>query len=737
MAGFPQIQEFFVEGRNRKTSHVLLHISEPSTAAELPKGSLFALIEITGGTTEQIEELQQCIDEIESRYYSEETDNPEVLFEQILEQMNRKSHHMLLGGTVDAVVGVMIGGTILLSYHGAPIAYVFYQQKQEYKHLSIINEAEDNATQLFSSVLSGSIHMHDYFFVGTPSVGRYFSEDRIQKIITARDVQSGSTHLERVLANLRSDISFGGIVSKIISVHDLPKTGKIPPHLKQNSGDSIHGLVEAQDNTAETLNPSLLQSAKSLFSFHPQQPTEVRKKQSTREVQDERHEDDQTTPFVISFLRGTGTVFLTASSILLTILERILLGIKETAVLLWFLTTNQKNRRTEVINTFTRAIEDKKRSFTHLPLISKILLIGTILTVTIFVGSVVVYSANKKQVAQKQAYTLSLSEIQSTYEKAQAQFTYNDRAGALGLLLTAQTKAGELPTNTDEQTQTRQSLLNSIAILLDQVRNITTVPPAVLATIPNTVEKPATPTRLARIQNTLIVFGTNDNTHYTIPVVGGTVETRDHSSLPSLLRASTPKENDTIVFLGDAQSVGTLDPASQTISPKTIVYPTASAAPNDIALYNRRAYILDAKNNQIYKHNPTATGYDKGAPWVQSQREGSTLADATSIAIDGDVFVLTAAGEIKKFVAGTEEAFSITGLDPALSNPTELFTYTDVNFLYILEPTNKRVVVLDKTGKLIKQYTASEWKNPTGMNIDEKNKTVYVLDSNVVYSFGL
>lgn len=737
MAGFPQIQEFFVEGRNRKTSHVLLHISEPSTAAEIPKGSLFALIEITGGTSEQIEELQHCIDEIESRYYTEETDNPEVLFEQILEQMNRKSHHMLAGGVVDAIVGVMIGGTILLSYHGAPIAYVFYQQKQEYKHLSIINEAEENEAQLFSSVLSGTIHMHDYFFVGTPSVGRYFSEDRIQKIITARDVQSGSTHLQRVLANLRSDISFGGIVSKVISVHDLPKTGKIPPHLKQKSGDSIHELVEAQDYTTETLNPSLLQSAKSLFSFHPQQPTELRKKQPTGEPLATQYEADQTTPFVISFLRGTGTVFLTVSSLLLTILERILLGIKELTILSWFLITNQKNKRADVVNTITRAIEEKKRSFIHLPLISKILLIGTILTITVFIGSIIVYSTNKQQAAQRQAYTLSLSDIQSTYEKAQAQFTYNDRAGALSLLIAAQTKANELPENTDEQKQTRQSLLNSIATLLDQVRNITTVSPSVLATIPSTAEKPATPTRLARIQNTLIAFGTNDSTHYTIPVVGGTVETRDHSSLPSLLRASTPKENDTVIFLGNAQSIGTLDPTNQTISPKTIVYPTTGAAPNDIALYNRRAYILDAKNNQIYRHNPTATGYDKGAPWIQTQREGSALTDATSIAIDGDIYILTTSGEIKKFVAGDEEVFSITGLDPTLSNPTELFTYTDVNYLYILEPTNKRVVVLDKTGKLIKQYTAAEWKNPTGMSVDEKNKTVYVLDSNTVYSFSL
>jgi hypothetical protein len=732
MTGFAQIQEFFVEGRNRKTSHVLLHISEPSTAEELPKGSLFALIEITGGATEQIEELQQCIDNIESQYYSEETENPQELFEKILEQVNRKSHHFLSTGTVDAVVGVMIGETILLSYHGAPIAYVCYQQKQVYKALPIITEPEDNPTQLFSSVISGSIHLHDYFFAGTPSVGRYFSEDRIQKIITARDAQSAATHLERILTNLRSDISFGGIISKLISIHDLPKTGKIPPHLKQGSKtDSVYGLVAAQDDTDETLNPSLLRSAKNLLSSKEA----VEKTKKTMHTEQDNLSEN--TPFIILLIRGMGTTLLTIATILLGIFERVAMFIRDTTVIMWYLATNHKQKRAFVLRDITQSLEQKKRAFIELSLVGKITLSTTIMLAGIFIGSITIYHIHKKEAIQEQKYILTLTEIQSTYEKAQAQFTYNDQAGALNLLTKAQAKAAALPTHTDKQKETRQSLLNSIAILLDQVRNITIVSPTVLATIPSTAEKPATPTHLARIQNTLIAFGTNDNTHYTIPVVGGTVETRDHSSLPSLLRASTPKENDTIVFLGDAQSIGALDPVSQTISPKTIVYPTVGATPNDIALYNRRAYILDAKNNQIYKHNPTATGYDKGAPWVQTQLEGSTLTDGVSIAIDGDVFVLTSSGTIKKFVAGKEESFTITGLDPTLSNPTELFTYTDVNSIYILEPTNKRVVVVDKTGKLTKQYTATEWKNPTGMSVDEKNKTVYILDSNVVYSFGL
>ena len=40
------IREFFVEGDDQKTSHVLLHITEPSTAEEIEKGYFLALCEI-------------------------------------------------------------------------------------------------------------------------------------------------------------------------------------------------------------------------------------------------------------------------------------------------------------------------------------------------------------------------------------------------------------------------------------------------------------------------------------------------------------------------------------------------------------------------------------------------------------------------------------------------------------------------------------------------------------------
>ncbi len=152
-----------------------------------------------------------------------------------------------------------------------------------------------------------------------------------------------------------------------------------------------------------------------------------------------------------------------------------------------------------------------------------------------------------------------------------------------------------------------------------------------------------------------------------------------------------------------------------------------------MVVYNRRLYTLSPNTNQIYKHSQTQTGYDKGTSWIKTQ--GVNIESGVSLAIDGDVFVLGQDGSLTKFAAGNKQDFAITGLEPALDSPTKIWTYNDVEELYILEPTHKRVVILNKDGSLKEQYTADAWQAPSDMVVDSENGIVYVLDNGIVYSF--
>ena len=76
-------------------------------------------------------------------------------------------------------------------------------------------------------------------------------------------------------------------------------------------------------------------------------------------------------------------------------------------------------------------------------------------------------------------------------------------------------------------------------------------------------------------------------------------------------------------------------------------------------------------------------------------------------------------------------------LDPILESPTRLFTNDQTNFIYILEPKQKRIVVLDKTGNMAAQYYSDTFNNLQDFSLDETNKKIFLANDNKIYSFNL
>ena len=84
-----QLNEFFVEGGEQQKSHVLLHITEPSTPEERTKGYFFAVCEINNGDNAYIAELQGPRDKVENDYYATEEADDKNGLEMVLEEINQ------------------------------------------------------------------------------------------------------------------------------------------------------------------------------------------------------------------------------------------------------------------------------------------------------------------------------------------------------------------------------------------------------------------------------------------------------------------------------------------------------------------------------------------------------------------------------------------------------------------------------------------------------------------------
>ncbi|PIR76360.1 MAG: hypothetical protein COU32_02650 [Candidatus Magasanikbacteria bacterium CG10_big_fil_rev_8_21_14_0_10_42_10] len=731
MPHIARIQEFFVEGKNQKRSHVLLHITEPTNADEWKRGYFFAIAEIEQADIAMIGHAQRLIDDIESGYYETETDtNGKGAFETTLEFINRRSSHVLhQSGTLHCIVGVIHDTSISLSYHGSPHAYVFFSQQQTIQSIDILSGAavDENSEHLFSAVIEGTINPGDRIFLGTPHIVDELSIDRIKEIVMSRSLDQSVSHIEQVLKDARKEESFGGIVC------DVVEQSAETPSPPSNSAASLQHLIDKQRETTETLSPPLFGQRKKA----KEQPTRQHKRRNAIETNHRRHAGEDiiggSLPQVILVTIGRGVV---QTGIMLWKLFRwIAIGISHILIIFFILITNKNNGRAHALRSIKDTWGNIRASINRLSLISKLLFLGVMVLSVTFAGSIT-YLRIQEHYRQKEiAYQQQVQAIEDKKAAAEARRIYNDDTGAFNLLKEAETLVTTLPKENDTQTKTYEELKGTIENALLTLRNITVVDAHLVADLNATAEG-AKASRLIRLNDTLVAFGPDDNRYYVVDKDTGSVVVQSHDSLMKLTSGNTPKENDMMVFLGDNNQVYTYAPTTKAISKTEISFPTESTKIAAPFIYNLRLYVADTVNNQILRHSKTQTGYDKGTPWL-TKNDGVDLSDAVSIAIDGDVYVLKKNGGLLKFTSGEPEPFSISGLDPALTNPTDLYTYNDVESIYIVEPTNKRVVRLNKQGTFQAQYTSDAWKEPTGMVVDETKKTIYVLDDNKVYSFAI
>lgn len=700
MSDILEIHEFFVEGGSEKKSHVLLHISEPSSAEEKRKGYFFALTEVNHGTVDQIKEIQRMIDEAEADYFTTDSATPQDAFEHAVREANRRGHHILEGsGTrVHCFLGILSGTTLLLATHGNPAVGLLYRRGEETEYTPIGTEAEENADRLFSSVLSGSVGSGDIVWIATTRVGDYFASDRVRKLFAGRSAKDGAEHIEKVLGSLRDGHSYGGILLNILPKNSAPKTGPRPKYLiEEEPGERKNTPTGNKDET----------------NYRP------------------RRGRTDSLPTVI--LVGLGRALVVGARKGILWCARAGRSIGRAIIFLIVLTTNKGGHRELVLADARQKLHAKKERLAHLPLTSKLLLGLTIISACVFVGSMVYFRWDAAQQNRAVAYRNLVQGIRDKKDAAEASMIYGDDAKALTLVVEANTLLTDIPRRTDEEKDTAGILTADLERLLMKLRKWSVVQSERFVVLSDDAED-IKPRHLVRIDNQIMAYGPDDSMFYAIRLDSGDTIAKSHKSVQLLRSASTPKEQDTVIFAASDANIAAYQKNTSELVARDISFPEEDVRIADLFVYNQRLFTLAPGTNQIYKHAKTQTGYDRGIPWVKD--EAATLADAVALAIDGDIFVLTASG-VRKFANGKEQSFSVSGLDPALINPASIWTYNDVNLLYILESANKRLIVLDKSGKLMKQYTDTAWKNPTGMVVDEAKKTAYILDSNIIYRLSL
>ncbi|MHB1294770.1 MAG: NHL repeat-containing protein [Anaerolineae bacterium] len=164
--------------------------------------------------------------------------------------------------------------------------------------------------------------------------------------------------------------------------------------------------------------------------------------------------------------------------------------------------------------------------------------------------------------------------------------------------------------------------------------------------------------------------------------------------------------------------------------------------PQAIGGYFGNLYVLDPLLSRIFKYEPTDNAYTLPPTDYVGPQMGVDLTGAVDMAIDGNLYVLFADGQVIKFFEGEVLPFSMQGLPTAMSSPTSIHVSGEQEpdaegFVYVTDAGNQRIVQFDKTGNFIRQYQADS--NQTQMDdlkavyVDEQNKRMYILNGNTLW----
>ncbi len=703
-------------------------VAQPDSIIEKLAGKLFVCLEIESETKEAARIVDFLVKSINNNYYQnekillrEKIPNLKIehIFEASLAKTNKhlasfleknkiradyESFHVTAGIIhEDKLYFANSGRNKILLSHKTSSADEF--KISNISELSKEEKENQKTDKLFSNVLSGKMPKKGAFLITNETLPEYVSNKQLTEILSTLPPLSAVEQIKNKLPDVSSYISFLCIVIKEAGV-DF-QVAKDSQTSKQK--DSIVGLATTENETENLLSPNKIPSVKIIPDIVKNIFKRNTAPQRNIAIKDSIFVKKKTFPAFFNFF---------------TKIKNGIIYLFDVIYYLVKLLSQKFNKK----NT-----EDKIGSSSLLDKIKfnkKILLYISLVFLVLFVANSFFIKIKNKNQETKEEYSNLTKMIEQKQNQIDAKLLYSNDEGAKKLFDEIEDLISQLPKDSEEQRDQYSKFEEKVNKQLEKIRRVTNVNNLTeLANFSN-INDSADPQDIIFYNGKAYSSDSSEKNIYTLETENNLVTTipTGESQIENLQNPIISNTNS--IYYRDNDKIFELNLETEKLRNIKIQLPDNTPG---IASYGNRIYALDTANNQINRYRRSGAAFFS-SPYAWVSDTVDELSEATDLSIDGNIYVLLQNGTSIKLTKGAKTDFELEKIDPSLENPTKITASEDLDFLYVLEPSQKRIVLFDKNGQFILQYKLGDLEIKD-FSIDEENKIMYILSGSSVYGF--
>lgn len=729
--------------RSRSVVHV--GVAHPTPSEEAAFGKLCLIVEID--TTDRINHdiISTLQETLRSEYYRSTEFSAENAFEHSLQAANERLHQFITEGVTqwvekfNAIIIIVKSDLVTFSVVGRMNAFLLRGSRiiDISGNTGALDDAR-NPLKLFSSVLTGHLQQNDHVLVCTSSLLDYFSQEKLKRMII-EDVPSGTVaRIEQTLISNNASVSFAAIIFAF-QHQEAMKTDAVPSSIyapitgtHANTPErSMEELISKERTTEQLLSPSVMPNIRSTVSNAYSSLTGFIRKRVFN-LPPRRRVTPQARNFRTNETQMTHperpSVRVLKNGLLRTLV--FLLSIPRLVVRTFGYQRTVRSNIDAIPQRTTGFVANTIRWIRSLSRLQRVLILAAIVALFILSQSIVSLSNRSKQTPQQSVEEKTLL-IKDNMAKATAALTYDDFDGAQKYVEESTEILATLSNRSKKDKTLRSELQGTINAVREKTRRVVT-PRLTTITDINEQLSGAVPRTISLVGTTLVV-GTDRESK----IVRYSIKTNkalDPATAPFAPTYALALDQQSLL-LGNDKENALLSLKGTTATSIDIAFPNADRTVVAASSFSSRIYFVDPKNDSILRAARATNALGVPAQWL---KERTDLGGVVDLAVDGSIYLIGSNGSVVKYTGGVPDVKSVAAIDPVLHAPTTVWTNERTTSLFVLEPSERRLIAYKKSsGLLMGQYVDDAFKDARAITFEESGAAAYFISGTTIRKIDL